>query len=133
VNVDGELTAGDPVWDRPAFECTSPAGGDYLYESFTLINTLGREATVTIDVDAESTGGGTLYDPMLFVYEGDLFPVDSLDCFAFNDDRYVGSRDPEITGLVVGDGFSYVLVVTSFYESTDLDCCGSYTLVVTTE
>ena len=134
VTCSGALAASSPVWHRPIGSCsdlTSLAGESPLAEH-VLANALGAEARVTLDVLADSSGAGTLYDPMLFLYEGTVRPADALSCLAGNDDGGEG-REPRIVGATLARGGRYLVVVTSFQAATSEQAFGTYRLVVSTD
>ena len=126
---EGELDEDDDSWHRPDGSCLEVDRADFPYDGFVLVNHNEIPVRVNIIVQAESTGMGTLEDPVLFIYRADELPDDELSCVASNDNGY-GARDAYVQ-VELAPRESYFIVVTSFSDD-DLDTAyGSYIMTIT--
>lgn len=113
-------TVGGPTWDRPIAGGPSISGlGPVNYSTYSFT------AAATGPFDFSSTQS---YDGYLHVYEGSFDPLNQLNnLLAGNDDGFGGIGTSDITGLVLTEGTTYI-VVTSGFAAGDV---GTFTTTIT--
>jgi len=126
---EGELADDDLMWHRPDEGCLSNDLDDFPYEAYALLNHSQDLVVVNLTVEALSMHMGTLADPMIFVYEGEEFPADRLDCLASNDNG-LGGRDAYVQVQLTA-GSTCLIMITSFLDDRSEDAFGTYVLGVT--
>ena len=111
--VNGELTAADPVFNRPSTStpCTlNPGVTAAHYDVYPLTHPGG---TLTIELRGASSGSGTLSDPYLHLYSGSFDPASPCTNWVEGDDD---GGDVGFNSLISGTypAGTYVIVATSF-------------------
>lgn len=119
----GTLDATDPTFTRPA-QGTPPtflASGSYKYDLLPF--TISTSGLWTILARGNSTGGGTLGDPWLVIYENAFDPTSPLtNVLGSDDDSGVGVDSSIVLNLT--STTNYFAVITTFSSGAT----GTYTL-----
>ena len=111
-NVNGALTASDPVFNRPvsASPCSlSTSGTAVHYDAYPVTHQGG---TLTIALRGGGSGSGTLSDPYLHLYSGSFDPANPCTNWLAGNDDNGGSVDSLISATYPAG--TYVIVATAF-------------------
>lgn len=129
----GAIAVGDPIFNRPvggsdATFCalTGAVGNAVRFDTYT-VNAAAGQLYLNASVRGADSGGGTLSDPFVVIYQGSFNPATPCaNLVAADDDGGIGF-DSNATVLVPPAGGTYVIVVTTFANTTPP---GTYTLLV---
>ena len=129
--INGAITPGDPIFDRPDYDDASCVDGDQDDTYYDVHSYVHSGGTVGFTVLASASGFGTLTDSFLIIYSTSFNPASPCTNFVLvNDDAIERADDvDEHDSTIVADlpAGTYQVVVTGF-DSTDL---GTYVLAIT--